>query len=435
MADPFAPEEFKKPPPEVLRFFKEKGLKETFSWQDMMLDEHAHAFTVAKSAGFDVLKDINEAVAKAIEQRQDFSEFQKELEPILKAKGWWGVSRAIDPLTGKEKEVQLGSPRRLETIYRANVNTAYAAGEWERTWRTRRVLPYLEYLISTAAHKRLEHLAWVGTVLPIEDPWWDTHYPPNGWNCQCRVRQLSDSAARKRPRFGDTPEDFGGRDFVNRRTGEVTRVPNGIDAGWNNNPGKFRMRTAADLLIGKIDAMDPEPRRIAIADITGSKLFDHIAQSGFRFDPASSDPAMVARGQIALPVAELPPATAGKLGVTTATVRLSVRDAQAIAAEREGATAPEPRAPSPAHPVAAPEPSVLAPAHPTGAPEVKAPPIEHEGGLDYALVQRIIDSGNVNGGVIHAVIDGATWTLALRVEQDGGAVYVEGLDRSDEGEP
>lgn len=77
MADPFAPEEFKKPPPEVLRFFKEKGLKETFSWQDMMLDEHAHAFTVAKSAGFDVLKDINEAVAKAIEQRQDFSEFQR----------------------------------------------------------------------------------------------------------------------------------------------------------------------------------------------------------------------------------------------------------------------------------------------------------------------------------------------------------------------
>ena len=56
MADPFSPEELKKPPAEVLRFFKEKGLKESFSWQDMMLDEHAHAFTVAKSAGFDVLE-------------------------------------------------------------------------------------------------------------------------------------------------------------------------------------------------------------------------------------------------------------------------------------------------------------------------------------------------------------------------------------------
>ena len=134
-----------------------------------MLDEHAHAFTVAKSAGFDVLRDIHEALAKAIEERQDFSEFQKGLEPLLRAKGWWGKAPAIDPLTGKEKLVQLGSPRRLKTIYWANVNTAYAAGEWERTWRTRRVLPYLEYLISTAEHKRLEHLAWVGTVLPVED--------------------------------------------------------------------------------------------------------------------------------------------------------------------------------------------------------------------------------------------------------------------------
>jgi hypothetical protein len=391
-ADPFAPEQFKKPPAEVLRYFKEKGLKETFSWQDMMLDEHAHAFTVAKSAGFDVLKDINAAVAKAIEERQDFADFQKGLEPLLKAKGWWGKARQVDPLTGKEIEVQLGSPRRLATIYWANVNTAYAAGEWERTWRTRRVLPYLEYLISTAVHKRPEHLAWVGTVLPVEDEWWDTHYPPNGWYCQCRVRQLSASAARARPRFGETPEDFGERDFVNKRTGEVTRVPNGIDAGWNHNPGKFRMRTAADLLAGKIDAMDEEARRIAVADLTGSKLFDHISTGGFSFDPKSSDPAMVARGEIALPFAEIPAPIGAKLGAAATTVRLSVKDAQAIAAE-------------------------------------------HDGGVDYALVQRILDAGAVKGGAVRTLIDGVEWTLALRVERDGGAVYVEGLSRADEDSP
>jgi hypothetical protein len=385
MADPFAPEEFEKPPQEVLRFFKEKGLKETFHHQDMMLDEHALAHTVAKSTGYDVLADINEAVSKAIEGRQDFAEFQKGLEPLLKAKGWWGKATQVDPLTGKQIEVQLGSPRRLKTIYSANVNTAYAAGEWERTWRTRRVLPFLEYLISTAAHKRLEHLAWVGTVLPVEDPWWDDHYPPNGWNCQCRVRQLSESAAKVRPRFGDQPEDFGSREFVNKRSGEVTRVPNGIDAGWNNNPGKFRQRNAADLLAGKIDQMSEEARRIATADLVGSKLFKHIAEGGFKFDPASTDPAMVARGQIAVPFAALPEGAAKTIGALARSVRLTVADAAEIGQ-----------------------------------------------GIDYALVQRILDAGRASGeGLVTATIDGVAWSLTLRVENAGGAVYVDSLDKAE----
>jgi hypothetical protein len=33
----------------------------------------------------------------------------------------------------------------------------------------------------------------VGTVLPVDDPFWDTHYPPIGFNCRCGVRSLSES--------------------------------------------------------------------------------------------------------------------------------------------------------------------------------------------------------------------------------------------------
>lgn len=382
--DPFAPDAFKTPPAEVLRYFKEKGLKPSFHWQDVMRDEHAHAFTVAKSAGYDVLADINAAVAKAIEQRQDFADFAKELEPILKAKGWWGKARQLDPLTGKEIEVQLGSARRLKTIYWANVNTAYAAGEWERTWRTRRVLPYLEYLISTALHKRPEHLAWVGTVLPVEDEWWEKHYPPNDWLCQCRTRQLSEAEAKARARFGERPVDFGSSTFVNKRTGEVTRVPNGIGPGWDNNPGRARMRTAADFLAGKLDAADENARRIAAADLAGSGLFRHIAAGGVTYDPASDDPANLARGQIALPFAVLPDATAKTIGAKARMVRLKVADAAAIDASPE----------------------------------------------DYALVQRILDAGRATqDGLIEATVAGAKWRLRLRVENDGAAVYLEGLSK------
>ncbi|QGM46727.1 phage minor head protein [Methylocystis heyeri] len=383
MTDPFAPEAFKHAPKEVTRYFDEKGLAPSWHWQDVMGDEHARAFTVARTAGYDVLGDVKDALSKAIRERQDFEDFKKELEPVLKAKGWWGKQEAIDPLTGKAQTVQLGSSRRLKTIYWANVNSAYAAGEWERTWRTRRVLPYLEYLISTAGHKRLEHLAWVGTVLPVEDPWWDTHYPPSAWLCQCRTGQLSEDDAKTKIRFGQQPEDFGSRTFVNKRTGEVSRVPNGIDPGWDHNPGKFRMQSAADLIAGRLDGMDEEARRIAAADLAGSSLFRHIAGGGVNFDPTSTDPEQVSRGQIAIPMAEIPEATAKRIGATSRTLRLSVKDAQNIHLE----------------------------------PEL------------YQPVQAALDKGAISeDGVVTATLAGVEWRLRLRVENAGAAVYLEELE-------
>ncbi len=385
-ADPFAPEAFKLPPQEVRRFLREKGIKPSFSWRDVWLDEHAFSFTVAKSTGYDILADVKGALERAIDERQDFEQFRAGLEPLLKAKGWWGKAEQIDPLTGEKKLVQLGSVRRLKTIYWANVESAYAAGEWERIYRTRRVLPYLEYLISTASHKRPEHLAQVGVVLPVDDPFWDYWYPPSDWGCQCRVRQLSEHEAKTRPQFGQAPEDFGSRDFTNKRTGEVKRVPNGVSPDWANNPGKARGRNLANFIAGKLDAMDEDMRRAASADLTGSSLFRLMVDGGFKFDAASTEPAMIARGDIALPAASLPKDMAKALGANAKTVRLSVRDATRIGAAGEQ-------------------------------------------GLDYALVQRILDAGHVADGVITATIDGVTWTLALRVEKDGSAVYVDDLTK------
>lgn len=389
-ADPFAPKEFAKPPQEVLRYFKAKGLKPSFHWRDVMLDEHAHAFTVAKSAGYDVLADIRAAVDRAIEERQDFADFAKELTPILQKKGWWGRAKAIDPDTGRPMVVRLGSPARLKLIYEANIRTAYAAGEWERSWRSRRVLPYLEYLHTTALDPRPEHLAWVGVVLPVEDPWWDAHYPPNGWNCQCRTRQISESEAKTKPGFNERPADFGSRFEANKRTGEVMEVPNGLDAGWNNNPGKARMKGAADLLAGRLDAMDENARRIAAQDLAGSSLFRAIASGVFGFDPQSLAPDNLARGQIAAPFAVLTARAAKRIGARARTVRLSVRDARVIAADPN----------------------------------------------DYAFLQQLIDEGALDGdGVIRGVAGGEAMRAKLRVEDDGASVYVEALSREKRGEP
>ena len=169
------------PPKEALDFFRAKDLRVGFDHRDVWLEEHTHAFTVAKAMRLDLLDDIRGAVDKAMAEGQTFRQFQKELAPALERRGWWGKKTVRDPQTGRLVQAQLGSPRRLRVIYDANVRSARAAGQWERVQRTKRALPYLLYQLGPSRTHRDEHVAWAGTLLPADDPWWDTHWTPNGW--------------------------------------------------------------------------------------------------------------------------------------------------------------------------------------------------------------------------------------------------------------
>lgn len=324
MSDPFA-----HPPAEVTRFLKSKGLKPSGSWLDFSFDEHATAFTVARSAGYDILGDVKDALDQAIKNREDFQAFRDRLKPVLQAKGWWGEKEIVDPVTGETRIERLGSTRRLRTIFWANTRTAYAAGQWERAQRTKRVLPYFVYVISTAEKKRPEHLEWVGTVLPIDDGWWDDHYPPSAWGCMCRVRQISEFEAQKLGYDPDKPPPGDGLTYAwtNAKTGEVVRVPLGVDPGWGRNPGKTRLENVSNMLAGKLDAMDAESRRIAVEDMAGSWLVRRMVSGEVPYDPASTDPANVARGKMTAPIAVLPDALGAAIGAETRVVRLSVADA------------------------------------------------------------------------------------------------------------
>lgn len=192
---------FTEAPPEVTRYFDAKRSKPGVDWRDVAPYEHAVSFTVARTAGYDVIDDIRAAASDAIRNYGDFGKFVDDLEPVLRRKGWWG--RKVDAATGEA--VQLGSLHRLRTIYWANKSTARAAGEWERIQRTKRALPFLAYGQSRAENKRPLHLTWVGTMLLADDPWWATHYPPNGWLCQCRAEQISRREAMRRGYDPDAP--------------------------------------------------------------------------------------------------------------------------------------------------------------------------------------------------------------------------------------
>jgi SPP1 gp7 family putative phage head morphogenesis protein len=228
------------PPAEAVAYLKAKGfaLSPTYDWRDMWQADHAAAFTVAKSAGFDILSEIHSGLVDALENGTTFADFKQNLTPFLQAKGWWGRGLAPDPVTGEVKSAQLGSPRRLQTIFDVNMRMAYAAGKWTKAEATKATHPYGQYCAIHDDHTRPEHRAWDGTVVPMDSEWAQTHATPCGWGCRCTWRFLSDIELKDEGLAVASPPPSPTRQYVNARTGEVTEVPIGVDPGFGYNPGK-----------------------------------------------------------------------------------------------------------------------------------------------------------------------------------------------------
>ena len=233
------------PPQEAMSFFRKKGYQTSFSWQDMWQEEHARAFTVAKAMRLDILEDIRQEVDRALVDGLTERQFKENLSPRLMAKGWWGKGLVFDPQTGQMVMSQLGSSRRLGIIFDTNMRMARAAGQWERIQRSKERRPYLMYVIVDDSHTRPAHRAKYHIVLPVDHPFWDSWYPPNGWRCRCSVLQLSE---RDLERMGlqvtgdDELANIPTREWVNKRTGVVETIPEGISPGFNYNVGKAHMR-------------------------------------------------------------------------------------------------------------------------------------------------------------------------------------------------
>lgn len=260
-------------PEEALQYLQSKKLTPGFDYRDVWKEEHDNAFTVAKMMQLDLLKDTHEAVAKALSEGQTFEQFRDSLKPTLVKKGWWGKQTIVDPQDDEEKEVQLGSDVRLKTIYQTNMRTARAAGQWERIQRTKDALPYLLYQLGPSMEHRLEHESWNGLLLPIDDPWWAQHTPPNGWGCKCWIRQISRLEAKQLQAKGkvqtEAPETKT-RKWVNKRTGEEEVIPEGIEPGWNYNPGA-RIAKQADNLMAKSITAEPLESAVAVNDVMSIK--------------------------------------------------------------------------------------------------------------------------------------------------------------------
>lgn len=104
------------------------------------------------------------------------------------------------------KTVAQGIDRRYNLTYLATERAAVIRGteaalRWEDIQQYADIAPLLEYVTAGDGDVREEHAALAGIIEPVDSPFWRQYYPPNGWNCRCSVRSLSQREAERKGYF------------------------------------------------------------------------------------------------------------------------------------------------------------------------------------------------------------------------------------------
>ena len=198
-------------------------------WRDIWEQEHEHAFMVAGATADDVLLDLRKAVDKAIADGETLEQFRKRFDEAVAEKGW--------AYTG-------GRNWRSKIIYETNLRQAYNAGREEQIEAAKVRRPYALYRHGDSVSPRAQHKAWDGLVLPVDDPFWETHTPQNGWGCKCKKYSLSESALKRRGlKVGTRPTTIKGTKTTIVK-GKETVVPNyvGVDDGFAYRPNSAKRK-------------------------------------------------------------------------------------------------------------------------------------------------------------------------------------------------
>lgn len=220
--DPQIAAVFTRPFAEQVAFFRGKlrTILPTATWRDLLRAQHDHAFVVAGVATADLLADLAAAVDTAIAAGETLQQFRARFAEIVTRHGWTGAAGT-----------NVATAWRARVIYETNLLTSYAAGRVAQLEDGK--YPYWVYKHSRISRDpRPQHLAWDGLVLPSDHEFWDTHTPPNGWGCRCRVLGAR-SRAQARRLGGDPDKRLPGGWNARDPQGRVA----GVDEGWEYKPG------------------------------------------------------------------------------------------------------------------------------------------------------------------------------------------------------
>ncbi|MGQ0529998.1 MAG: phage head morphogenesis protein [Panacagrimonas sp.] len=307
---------------EQIEFLQNKIPVPTRGWADIYGAEHDRAYIVAGITRMDVLADLKAATVAAAADGEGLAAFRKRLRQSQAEKGW--------AFPGDFN-------RRSRLIYQTNMRSSYGAGREAQMAdpALRARLPFKLYRHGGSRDPRPQHLAWNGLVLRADDPWWDTHSPPNGWGCRCKAFLVNQRTMdRLGLRLGDAPplelrDVTVGQQSGNPRT---VSVPKGIDPSFEHRPGATALGELARLYLDRATGLPAAQGAVAVLGALSRERVLEALQSDYVqwFDQVRADP--LPRGRV-MTVGALSPTLVETLtarGVVPESALIALRDADVI---------------------------------------------------------------------------------------------------------
>lgn len=154
----------------------EQGLITREVYDTLVARAKAEAFTVADLTLLSELSDVHGAILEAIEFGVTLDDFKASIDDLIIKYGW--------------------DHNRVNTIFRTNMQKAYHIGRYEQMMSVVNERPYWEYSAVMDRRTRPNHAANDGKIYPANSPFWDSWYPPNGFQCRCGVISHTEKEAK-----------------------------------------------------------------------------------------------------------------------------------------------------------------------------------------------------------------------------------------------
>ncbi len=135
-----------------------------------------NAFKFSASKDFHILQDMTNALRDG-DRVRSFDEFRAEVDKInVKYNQNW-----------------------LRTEYNQAIAASQATARWQEFQENAKAMPFLQYQAVMDSNTRPDHQRLHGVIKRIDNPFWNTHFPPLGWGCRCEVIQLPGKNHKETP--------------------------------------------------------------------------------------------------------------------------------------------------------------------------------------------------------------------------------------------